>query len=253
MYSPVQPGISNSFKDDVTYNELPSLKHSRIVYCYWELRTNQPLDSDFIYEVLPDGCVDIVFESGKIKSGIVMTPAGKIEQINLGKSFRYVGIRLNIGYWKHSSQVINKQVPLNKFAVLECCDLSDPLINKDSVGTMDEMIDALIVVGCINKNPLSAVLQAHVNELRSVEDMIRVSGYSRRQLQRIVKEETGFSPKELLDVIRFQSALSCADDGWRYSDQAHVNRDFKRRTGVTPKGFMSKFSRSMAEIFNRRG
>lgn len=252
MYSPVQPGIDNSFKDDVFYREALSLRYSKIVYCYWELKSERTLESDFVYEVLPDGCVDVVFESSVPDSGIVMTPASKTERINLGKTFHYVGIRLNVGYWKYASEVIDKQVKLNKYAALKHVTIPASLQASGAVKQFDDVVDFLMSVGRINENPLFATLQARADELRSVEDMIRISGYSRRQLQRILKEETGFPPKQLLAIIRFQSALHRQDSDWRYSDQAHINRDFKRRTGATPKTFRNKFSRAMSEIFNIR-
>jgi len=252
MYSPLQPGISNAHKDDVLYEEVPSYRYSRQVHCYWELEAKYPLDADFIYEVIPDGCVDIVFECGRPDSGIVMTPGYKTELINLGKSFHYVGIRLNIGYWKYPADVIDKQVALREFAVLQSVAIPSSFKNTDAVKQMDTVVGALVEAGCINTRPLSALLQNRINELRSVEDMMRVSGYSRRQLQRVLKEETGFLPKQLLAIIRFQSTLKQHAGEWRYSDQAHENRDFKQRTGMTPKVFRERFSRALSEIFNTR-
>lgn len=252
MYSPSQPGISNAFKDGILYYEAPSLEYPKQVYCYWELKTKQSLESDFIYEVLPDGCIDIVFKSGMADSGIVMTPANKTEHINLGMSFHYVGIRLNIGYWKYASDVIDKQIKLDKFTALENATIPFSLQNSEATSQLDLVVGSLIAAGCVNENPISALLLDRAEELHSVEDMTRISGYSRRQLQRILKDETGFLPKQLLAIIRFQSVLDQQSGDWRYSDQAHINRDFKTRTGSTPKKFKEKFSRSMSEIFNIR-
>lgn len=246
-YTPVQPGISNAFKDSVSYHEYPPAAHSYQVYCYWELQTKQPLDTNFIYEALPDGCTDIIFKSGDLASGIVMAPSESVERIDLGKVFHFIGIRLRTGFWRHNEQVIDKQAPLGQFTALQDIEVPMDIKAPAARASLDAIVAKLIAVNCLREHSLTALLQIHSAELRSVEDMIHLSGYGRRQLQRIVKEETGLTPKNLLSVMRFQELVRQPTQPWRYSDQPHISRDFLKRTGLTPKGFRRKFSRSLSD------
>lgn len=244
-YTPVQPGINDMFKDSVLYQEYRPSKQLHQVYCYWELQTKQPLDNHFIYEAFPDGCTDIIFEAGDPTSGIVMAPSQSIEPIDLGKTFHFIGIRLRTGFWRHNEQVIDNQIPLSQFATLKGMTVPTHIKTSAARTALDTIVTKLIAAQCIRKNSVAALLQAHSAELRSVEDMTRLSGYSRRQLQRIIKKETGQTPIKLLSVMRFQELISRPAQPWRYSDQSHVNRDFRKRTGLTPKDFKRKFSRSL--------
>jgi AraC-like DNA-binding protein len=70
-------------------------------------------------------------------------------------------------------------------------------------------------------------------------------GYSERQIERRFLRETGLSPKRYSRILRLQRTLSHLDHPRRgsltelayalgYADQAHLNRDFKQLTGITP-------------------
>ena len=67
-----------------------------------------------------------------------------------------------------------------------------------------------------------------------------------RQLERSFKQHIGISPKQMINLIRYQNAmtafqarkpkesiLSIAFD-YGYYDHAHLANDFKRYNGVTP-------------------
>jgi AraC-like DNA-binding protein len=78
-----------------------------------------------------------------------------------------------------------------------------------------------------------------------VEEMVRESRYSHRGFIALFKQATGLSPKRYARLMRFQQlmealrgssaaslselALACG-----YSDQAHMNREFREFAGVTP-------------------
>jgi len=79
---------------------------------------------------------------------------------------------------------------------------------------------------------------AHRGNLRT-ETLSRTLHISRRQIERRFAEETGFSPKQLSNLIRYQSlwdgllhrrfrSLSDAALELGYTDQAHLSRKFKR-------------------------
>lgn len=68
---------------------------------------------------------------------------------------------------------------------------------------------------------------------------------SRKQYERVFREQVGMNPKEYARVVRFQKAMRMLQCGSRdyaciahhcgYADQSHLIRDFKAMSGHTPK------------------
>jgi transcriptional regulator GlxA family with amidase domain len=79
-----------------------------------------------------------------------------------------------------------------------------------------------------------------------------------RQLERQFRQQVGLSPKEFINLERFNKAFvriqkrskqSLSDIAWDcgYYDHAHMTNDFKRYTGKTPTDFiLSDFSKTIA-------
>ena len=78
-----------------------------------------------------------------------------------------------------------------------------------------------------------------------VEDMVRESRYSHRGFIALFRQATGLSPKRYARLMRFQqlvealrtasgTSLSELALAAGYSDQAHMNREFREFAGVTP-------------------
>ncbi|MBM9499268.1 AraC family transcriptional regulator [Leptospira sp. 201903071] len=78
----------------------------------------------------------------------------------------------------------------------------------------------------------------------SISFLCKESGISQSRMERDFKTYIGLSPKEYSDLIRFRKSLSnrhfsknLTDLAYAsgYYDQAHFIREFKKRTGKTPK------------------
>ena len=81
-----------------------------------------------------------------------------------------------------------------------------------------------------------------------VDDLVRDSRYSHRGFIELFRQATGCSPKRYARLLRFQALLAALraapgkplgelalDAG--YSDQAHMNREFREFAGVTPQQY----------------
>jgi AraC-like DNA-binding protein len=70
--------------------------------------------------------------------------------------------------------------------------------------------------------------------------MASVTCLSTRQLQRILKQTTGFTPHDLLKVLRIQQSFKqhYLD---LYADQSHYIHSFRKVTGYTPAKYANKF------------
>ena len=94
-----------------------------------------------------------------------------------------------------------------------------------------------------------AAAQLSADPTRSVGDIAAELGVSHGHLDRQFMEQVGVSPRTLARILRMRRLLEeidvhgsvgwadkAADLGW--SDQAHLIRDFKRHTGVTPTEYL---------------
>lgn len=78
----------------------------------------------------------------------------------------------------------------------------------------------------------------------SVDDMARTAGLSARQIDRLMLQHVGVTPKMFLRLLRFRRAMSLAavpQTSWAdlaalcgYHDQSHMIRDFKQFAGEAP-------------------
>ena len=87
----------------------------------------------------------------------------------------------------------------------------------------------------------------------SIRELADELGMSRRHLARTFAERVGIGPKALHRVLRFQRVIRTADQQvevrWSsvaaacgYFDQAHLIRDFRRFTGMTPTAYLARRS-----------
>lgn len=96
---------------------------------------------------------------------------------------------------------------------------------------------------------------AHIEdnpEVSRVADVCAQFGIGERSLQRLTRERVGLSPKWLVRRRRIQDATArlragattiaavAADLG--YVDEAHLSRDFRRVTGMTPRAFAAHYA-----------
>jgi AraC-like DNA-binding protein len=91
-------------------------------------------------------------------------------------------------------------------------------------------------------------LRATAGRMR-VDELARELGWSRRHLAAQFRDAVGHSPKAMARVIRFEHALArlrageaLADVAYSagYADQAHLNRDFRAFTGLTPTDYLRR-------------
>lgn len=249
MYTPLQPGVKTKHRHEVLYKEhFPRDLLSQTVNCYWEVRSLTKLREDFQYLILPDGCVDAVFDVGeKPCSGdaIIMALDIRADTITLGREFHYVGIRFQPGTWlKNPERLIGKADIVSELAGLDMPELTRKLRASADFSQklilLEELAQACQDTGLVKVNRWLQRVFANPDRVNSVADIVELSGYSTRHVQRIFKEQTGYSPHDFLKIIRFQQSL-LARSRDAYSDQSHYIHQFKRMTGFTPKLFQTTY------------
>ncbi len=244
MYSPIQDGIEKTL-GSVRYTEAKPPDHlSGLVHCFWQLKTDKVLVDDFQLHALPDACVNILFNQADTDIAGVTALRTTFEVLNLGKSFHYVGIQLLPGVWQGNPQEIaDRFVGTPYEGNLPLVQTSKQLAKLDFAAkqpVLSALVQWFIDAGLVVTNRETQKILAHIADIHTVADMAAVAGVSPRQLQRTLKRTTGFSPHDLLKVLRMQQSFKqhYLD---LYADQAHFIHSFRKITGYTPAKYTNKF------------
>lgn len=244
MYTPAQDGIEKTAKA-VRYTEAtPPSDLSGFVYCFWELKTDGVLLEDFQLHATPDACVDIMFnEIDTLVAGITSLRT-TYEILNLGRNFHYVGIQFLPGVWQGDrDEIAHEYVGAAYTGSLPLIETNRKMVGLDFADkqtVMAKLVRELAGKKIVVANPVTEKILARLEDIRSVADMAELASVSSRQLQRTLKQTTGFAPHDLLKVLRLQRSFTQPDLD-NYADQAHFIRSFRRATGYTPTKYAKKF------------
>ncbi len=244
MYDPIKDGIEKTVSSVRYTVHKPPAYLASLVHCYWELKTETTLVDDFLLHAMPDACVNILFNQAETDIAGVTALRTTYEVLNLGKSFHYVGIQLLPGVWKGDPlEITDKFVGMPYTGKLPLVATNRELAQRDfstkhevMSGLMHWLIDTKLVVG----NPVTERILTNLDGIRTVADMAVVACLSPRQLQRILKQTTGFSPHDLLKVLRLQQSFKQHYLNL-FADQSHYIHSFRKVIGYTPAKYIEKF------------
>ena len=244
MYDPIKDGMEKTTRSVRYAVEKPPEYLSGLVHCYWELKTETTLADDFCLHAMPDACVNILFNQADTDIAGITALRTTYEVLNLGKSFHYVGIQLLPGVWQGDPQEIADQFVGSPYVgALPLIVTSKELAQRDFSGMQDIMsrlVQWLIDNKLVVNNPVTEKILANLDDIRTVADMAAVACLSPRQLQRTLKQTTGFSPHDLLKVLRLQQSFKqhYLD---LYADQSHYIHSIRKVTGYTPEKYINTF------------
>jgi AraC-like DNA-binding protein len=244
MYDPIQDGIART-AHAVRYAEAkPPSAYADVVHCYWELRTEHPLAEDFQLHAVPDACVNLLFNQVEPEIAGVTALRTRYEVLNLGRSFHYVGIQLLPGVWRgNPAEIADQFVGTPYLGALPLIATSHALVRHafaEKQPVLSELVAWCLDQALVVRNPIMARILAQLDAIRSVADMAAVACLSPRQLQRTLRQTTGFAPHDLLKVLRIQQSFTrhYLD---LYADQSHYIHSFRKVTGYTPARYAEKF------------
>lgn len=244
LYNPVQDGIEKSAQS-VRYTEVqPPRDVADWVHCFWELKTVAPLTEDFHLHAVPDACVDIMFNAIDITIAGITALRTTYEVLNLGKVFHYMGIQLLPGVWRgNRAEIADHYIGTSYTGDLPLLETNKKLAGLDFVAQqpiMAALVRRLAHEKIVVANPVTAKILSHLDDIHTVAEMAMITALSPRQLQRTLKQTTGFSPHDLLKVLRLQKSFA-QDYHLLYADQSHFIRSFREITGYTPTQYFRKF------------
>ena len=256
LYRPLQPTVKQAGQS-VSYREVsPDDVLSKIIYCYWELKTNERLQDPFLYRVVADGCIDIFFQLDNPSESFVMGFCKKYTEFPLENSFHYIGVRFLPTMFPALFKVDAKELS-NRFERLGVVIydaskfIEDNFTAKDDFTRIKRKLDAYFINVIENANTvLDSRFQNALNIILKNFGVVNVQsdldiGLSQRQLRRYFEFYVGDTAKAFSQVVRFQNILNAKPSiqslrqnkiffDLGYYDQAHFIKEFKNFYGVTP-------------------
>lgn len=146
------------------------------------------------------------------------------------------------------------RIPLSKLYGSAAGELREQLLEAASTSARFDLLENFLL-GRMQRPPVlhravaHALLSFRRAEATSVNDLLQVTGLSRRYFSRVFREQVGLTPKLFQRVQRFQRITNaCAtrrEIDWTmtaleagYYDQAHFIHDFRTFSSVTPSEFL---------------
>jgi AraC-like DNA-binding protein len=204
------------------------------------------------YRIVPDGCLDLIWtDDGLLVAGPDTGPY-------LGSSAPdawFVGLRFAPGTGPTvlgvpADELTDQRLPASDlWPTAYVRELTDRLAAADRPGRMLESlaIERLARVGPPDPAPIA--IARDLGAGRSVAETARQAGFSERQLHRRCLSAFGYGPKTLARVLRVNRALALARSGMPlvdvgvyagYADQAHLSREVRTLTGVSPRTLLAQ-------------
>ena len=211
MYHPVKDGVPRAV-ESVVYTEASApAPLAELVHCFWELRTEADLADEFMLHAMPDACVNLLFNQQDTRIAGVTQLHTSHTTLNLGRSFHYAGIQFFPGVWRGDPDAsVDHYVGEPYEGALPLVEVSRTAAGFDFDGktaVFSEFVEILLDRGLVAPNPVTAAILRNLDAIHGVADMAAVAALSPRQLQRVLKATTGFSPHDLWKVLRVQHSF----------------------------------------------
>jgi len=256
------------------YKALPPPAHLEpFVDCIWILAAPKG-DSDPEPEiVLPDGKTELVVHfgdaflkleggsyerqarvlmSGQLTERIMLKPTGEVGVVSI--RFKAAGAArfFDVPY----EEIVDRVVDFADFEPAFSAAIHERIARAES---HDERLAAMIAL-LEERLTLESKEDIFVRQAcqyivgsegeYSVQELVRLIGFSERQLERKFKRQVGITPKVLSRLMRFQKFLAMAREAntltladaaaaCGYYDQSHFIRDFTKFSGMSPMKYLS--------------
>jgi AraC-like DNA-binding protein len=197
--------------------------------------------------VLPDGCVDIVWDGQEVQvAGPDTGPSPVVSQVT------FVGIRFRPGAAPSvlgvpASDLLDQRVALRDLWGPEADELAERL--ADAPAQAPRLLEEHLLARGLGSaaepglDPLMPHVLHHLNRGDTLDSLAERLGVSPRTLRRRCVSAIGYGPKTLDRVLRFRRALRLmrgrvplveAAQLAGYADQAHLTNEFQRLAGAAP-------------------
>lgn len=239
------------------------------VECFWSSSTAGAGQANRFHRVLPDGCMDIIFNFGEVWSDRAPPRNGANREgsyvvgtmtrpllVGLGNRAEFLGVRFRPGkalaFLRLSAdELTDRSTALDNLwgrtgKTLEARLAELPSLQRKIAELEQELLRRLALDG--KQDPCVEAAVAFILRQRgtpSVQAVCAQAGISRQHLARKFAHHVGISPKLFCRVVRFQNIVEqlrgSGPVGWSatalelgFYDQAHMISDFKELAGLSP-------------------
>ena len=249
----------------VSRSYAPSHDLQPYVDCYWTITSATKLQKPILHRVIPDGCIDIIFDlsahSYEDAASIVGTMTVPMFS-EMKDQLEFMAVRfLPAGAPRFLNGSLHaftdERSPLEAIGGKDSRLLVDKLLAANNAARRIALIENHLR-GCLDRNRTDySALRGTVSAILERKGNIRVSHLpeiaklSERQLRRKFLHGVGVSPKTFCRTIRFQSVLQAVrldperdplsialDCG--YYDQSHFIHEFNSCYGLSPTEFLGR-------------
>lgn len=263
----------------------PSSDLAEFVMCYWNLEGDQETTPK-MNTIVPDGTMKLIFHYGETyrhhpKNGQsrVLPKCFLIGQLTQPYVVEPLGVTGSFVVRFHPNGFVpfttipikemeNTAVPLDQLFGVEGAIVGENILAAKDTTARIRLIESFLLKRLTDPQAIDSVVKSTVETILESKGKFGVNAFSeqlnmnRRQLTRKFTTAIGLSPKQLSKTIRIQSALKMllseepvtfTDLAYEneYFDQAHLIKDFKEFTGLTPKEFYGD-DLKMSLIFDQK-
>lgn len=150
---------------------------------------------------------------------------------------------------------VNRTGPLEDAIGPSARVLRERLLDATGAERRFAIVQGWLLQRCAAQDEVHPAVRQALRALRRSAGCVRVAslardtGYSRKHLRQLFREEVGLTPKALARVLRFQRAIGQLQGGappdWPalalqcgYYDQSHLWRDLQAHAGLTPRDLL---------------
>lgn len=260
----------------------PSAALAPYVREYWVMESVEPLTTERIIRLIPDGNVEWIFQ---LESQVAFRFGSKNSFQSsaahfVGQFSSFVDISFPTGhffvfaikfhpcaahlFWNESMHAFTEKfVSLDNTIVPEVESLEERIQCARKLEEKIRAADSFLLNRL--KTPFPNELHHCFSMLQTTEEHFRVkelertSGYTKRRLQQVFLEKVGISPKMVHRIFRMRSAvdymktqpaisLTQVAHEFNFYDQSHFTQEFRRFTGFTPRHFEKHLDRSTGHL-----
>jgi AraC-like DNA-binding protein len=233
------------------YREFPApLPLSDYFLCFWT-QTISGIRGEYTQQVLPDGCVDIVFINQD--PPVAVGPWTDPFAASFTAGTQILGARFHPGRAScllglPAMELLNRSAPLRALCGSVRSERFDRVREADAAQQATALSEALLA-DRKQFSPYDPAVAHGIHWLAQnpqgkVDQLSQLLGISPRQLQRRFSAAVGYGPKTFHSVLRFQRLLRISGQHKRglvelaacagYSDQAHMTREVRRFANQPP-------------------
>ncbi len=253
----------------LSYKEFPPLSASaHLISAFWIATSNSTVLSSALiqHRVLPDGCMDIIFQYQRSPSGGICNPqltiygsSDRFKLFDIKPSAEFIGVRFHPGMAGRFLKLNPIELFQQQAKAQDCSQEFDKVFDRlcecnSAEQALNTLQTSLLELQRADGNRIPLPIREALRLIATSHGRISVSqlavaiGVSERTLCRGVTTAVGLSPKVLARILRFQNTMSrlrspssdlchiAFECG--YADQAHMGREFQQLSGLTPTAFI---------------